>query len=450
MWLRWIKRLMSGILCVFGANAALIWILRDMLPGTGFTAVLFMGGLLIFWVFYNILPFWDKNHMGIRIGIMMGGRTLCYMSLFGFLAQVIILIVLYPTLLTGGVQALYLTVNMVLALLSWLFMLWNGMIRIFCTSRRLSVKTRLLMCLCMWIPLVNLVVLLYALGLVHGEYDFACYKEGVRSVRAESDLCGTRFPIIMVHGVGFRDLRYFNYWGRIPKELTRYGATIYYGNQEAFGTVVNNSADIRDKILMVLKETGAKKVNLIAHSKGGLDARYVITKLNMGEYVASLTTICTPHHGCRFVDYACKLPDGLYRWIARRFDWIFSKMGDKNPDFYTATRQFSTSSSQLFNEEVPDVPQVYYQSYASKMGDCLSDTLLCLPYCLIKPLEGENDGLVSVNSAMWGKFRGVIANPRHRGISHGDMIDLKREDYRDFDIVETYVGMVSDLKKMGF
>ena len=28
----------------------------------------------------------------------------------------------------------------------------------------------------------------------------------------------------MVHGVFFRDFRYFNYWGRIPKELKRHGA----------------------------------------------------------------------------------------------------------------------------------------------------------------------------------------------------------------------------------
>ena len=103
------------------------------------------------------------------------------------------------------------------------------------------------MLLAMWIPAVNLLVLLHAMRLVHEEYDFECYKESVRRVRAESDLCSTKYPLLLVHGVGFRDLRYFNYWGRIPRELARYGASVYYGNQEAFATVAWNAGDIRKR-----------------------------------------------------------------------------------------------------------------------------------------------------------------------------------------------------------
>lgn len=76
--------------------------------------------------------------------------------------------------------------------------------------------------------------------------------------------------------------------------------------------------------------------------------------------------------------------------------------------------------------------------------------LLSIPYCMIKPLEGENDGLVSVESAKWGEFKGVFSNARTRGISHGDIIDLKREDYKSFDVLETYVRIVKELKENGF
>ena len=93
------------------------------------------------------------------------------------------------------------------------------------------------------------------------------------------------------------------------------------------------------------RETGCGKVNIIAHSKGGLDARYAISKLGMAPYVASLTTMNTPHRGCRFVDYACGLPEGLYRLVASCFDRTFLRLGDRNPDFYTATHQFSTWES---------------------------------------------------------------------------------------------------------
>ena len=298
--------------------------------------------------------------------------------------------------------------------------------------------------------MVNLVVLLYACRLVYEEYDFERERAALRALRVDSDLCATRYPLLLVHGIGFRDLRYFNYWGRIPRELKRNGAVIYYGNQEALGTIAYNAEDIRKRILQIREETGAEKVNIIAHSKGGLDARCAITTLGMSPYVASLTTMNTPHRGCRFVDYACRLPEGFYRFVAGCFDRTFARFGDKAPDFYTATHQFATEASVRFNENTPDMPGVYYQSYTSKMRNPFSHLLLSIPYCLIRPLEGENDGLVSVESAKWGEFRGVFSNQRLRGISHGDIIDLTRQDYRSFDVLETYVRIVAELKEKGF
>ena len=81
------------------------------------------------------------------------------------------------------------------------------------------------------------------------EYDHECYKVINNEARVDSEVCKTKYPLVLVHGVGFRDLKYINYWGRIPKELIRNGATVYYGNQEAWGTVEYNAKDIKDKIL---------------------------------------------------------------------------------------------------------------------------------------------------------------------------------------------------------
>ena len=69
---------------------------------------------------------------------------------------------------------------------------------------------------------------------------------------------------------------------------------------------------------------------------------------------------------------------------------------------------------------------------------------------MIRPLEGDNDGLVSTYSAKWGEFKGIFANQRMRGISHGDMIDLKRQDYKGFDVAEAYVQIAAELKEKGF
>jgi triacylglycerol lipase len=43
-----------------------------------------------------------------------------------------------------------------------------------------------------------------------------------------------------------------------------------------------------------------------------------------------------------------------------------------------------------------------------------------------KLTEGENDGLVSIDSAKWGESKGMLKNKHSREISHGDIIDLRR------------------------
>lgn len=414
----------------------------------------FMISAVLFFVYLWLLlcPVRDRGKTGLRARIMMGGRRAVHWGLYAAAVQIFVFLRLlfrppgFYVMIGTGLRILY----MLLAAAGILLLLFSGTLRIFFTSRRLGVVRRIVMLLTWWIPVVNLVVLLYACRLVYEEYDFERERAALRALRVDSDLCATRYPLLLVHGIGFRDLRYFNYWGRIPRELKRNGAVIYYGNQEALGTIAYNAEDIRKRILQIREETGAEKVNIIAHSKGGLDARCAITTLGMSPYVASLTTMNTPHRGCRFVDYACRLPEGFYRFVAGCFDRTFARFGDKAPDFYTATHQFATEASVRFNENTPDMPGVYYQSYTSKMRNPFSHLLLSIPYCLIRPLEGENDGLVSVESAKWGEFRGVFSNQRLRGISHGDIIDLTRQDYRSFDVLETYVRIVAELKEKGF
>ena len=410
-------------------------------------AILF---LTYYWGRLAVFPLMDGKKIALRLKIMAGGRILVYRSLWGIILCAAVLSASWNFLLQKGVPSNILVSNAICAGALLLLLLGNAVLRIFFTSRRLSILRRVLMLLTAWVPGVNLLVLLYSCRIVRDEYDFALYKENIHLTRVESDLCKTRYPLVMVHGVLFRDLRYFNYWGRIPRELIRYGATVFYGNQEAVGTIEQNGYDLRNKIMEIMAQTGCEKVNIIAHSKGGLDARYVISALGMSEYVASLTTMNTPHRGCRFIDKACKLPEGLFRLISRVVNSIFRRLGDKNPDFYSTIHQFATPASEEFNRCVPDMPGIYYQSYASKMKHMGSDSLLSLPYLMIRPLEGDNDGLVSVSSAMWGNYRGALQNKNRRGISHGDIIDLKREDYRGFDVVETYISIVSDLKTYGF
>lgn len=443
---KWIYRLWMAVLLPCILNMVLLYSQVKTGMGAAFWAVL-AGSVLAL----SLIEPKEKVAVSLRVCLMHKGAHMICCGLYAMAVQVVVFYQCYvrQVLPYHAGLSVWIT-NGVIACVGCFGILGVGVLLIFFTSKRLSIVRRLVMLLTMWIPVVNIGVLLYACRLVYEEYDFEREKTQLRRLRVDSDLCKTNYPLVMVHGIGFRDLRYFNYWGRIPRELKRNGALVYYGNQEALGTIVYNAEDIKKRIFQVLEETGAKKVNIIAHSKGGLDSRYAISKLGMAPYVASLTTMNTPHRGCRFVDYACQLPEGLYRLVASCFDRTFRKFGDKNPDFYTATHQFSTKESERFNNQVPDDPKVYYQSYTSKMKHPWSHLLLSIPYCMIKPLEGENDGLVSVDSAKWGEFQGVFSNTHSRGISHGDIIDLKREDYKGFDPVETYIKIVAELKKKGY
>ncbi len=89
----------------------------------------------------------------------------------------------------------------------------------------------------------------------------------------------TRYPIFLVHGMGIRDFKHINSWGRIPSVLRNRRFTVFQGNQDANGTIEDNAAALKETILNTIANTNCEKVNIIAHSKGGLDARFMITHL---------------------------------------------------------------------------------------------------------------------------------------------------------------------------
>lgn len=326
------------------------------------------------------------------------------------------------------------------------------MIRVYLSSAQIGIKWRIIGLLCGWLPIVNLVVLNHLIHLASEEAVFENQKMRSNQERVKDKICDTRYPILMVHGVFFRDFRYFNYWGRIPGELKKNGARIYYGNHQSAAAVKDSGEELRRRILGILEETGAGKVNIIAHSKGGLDSRYAISKLGMAPFVASLTTINTPHRGCEFADYLLdKIPKSAQQKVADGYQAALRKMGDDNPDFLAAVQDLTASACRKFNAEVPDQPEVFYQSVGSKLNVASGGRFpLNFSYQLVKYFDGDNDGLVSEASFPWGASYQYLMVDGKRGISHGDMIDLNRENIPGFDVREFYVELVHRLKNQGF
>lgn len=387
----------------------------------------------------------------LRIGILYGGRNLIHAGLTGLYLLPLWYLICFLFFRRSPLPASLLASEILYAVIFvWLF-LANGCLRIFFCSRNLGIVKRLLILLLMWVPFVQLYLAHIMCRAAKDEYLVAVSRMDLAAFHVENDACATKYPIVMVHGIGFRDLRYFNYWGRIPLVLKKHGAVITYGHNKAWGSLKENSALISASIDRILEETHSEKVNLIAHSKGGLDCRYLISSLGYQDRVASLTTVNTPHYGSELIDLLDRLPNKLYRMIASGINRLFAVAGDDMPDCYTSSQELSPAFCARFNEENPDAPGVYYQSYGSVMKSCFSDSLLSIPYLLLCTQKGgANDGLVDVSSMKWGEFKGVLTNRYQRGISHGDMIDLKREDIKGFDVLHVFYEMVADLKKRGF
>ncbi len=328
---------------------------------------------------------------------------------------------------------------------------WNGIICVYLTSTQLGVKTRIIGIICGMIPIANLVALFFIIKTTITECLFESKKEQTNRERFDQKICSTKYPILLVHGVFFRDTKYFNYWGRIPNELEANGAEIFYGNHHSASSVADSAAELKLRIIEILSETGAKKVNIIAHSKGGLDCRYAISKLGIADKVASLTTINTPHNGCLFADYLLsKIPSSTKNKVADTYNSTLKKLGEPNPDFLAAVNDLTDNYCKQLNLELTTPQGVYCQSVGSILTRATNGKFpLNFSYHLVKHFSGENDGLVSAESFRWGENFTLLKPPKKRGISHGDMIDLNRKNIKGFDVREFYVNLVNELKNKG-
>lgn len=451
--MRWLKRTVQVVILVAAGNFFMgILMLMDLgaSPAGIWLAVLFAAFI---WV--NLWPMfgpWPTE----RIRQLSYGCEL--LTLFCISAAIDLVLVLTVTFFMfrnhapDPTEVFLCLIWILLVVAAEAIVFWNGMIRVYLTSVQLGLKHRVLAALCGWIPLLNIWYLRKIIRITADEVEFETEKWELDAARAESEVCKTKYPILLVHGVFFRDFRYVNYWGRIPRELQRNGAALYYGQQQSAAAVEDSGRELAERIRQILAETGCEKVNIIAHSKGGLDSRAAIAHQGMAPYVASLTTINTPHRGCIFAEYLLeKIPAAARQKIADTYNAALKRLGDENPDFLAAVTDLTASACEKRNAAAPDAPGVFYQSVMSYCSRAQHGKFpLNMTYPIVKHFDGLNDGLVAVESARWGE-RFTLLEPRgKRGISHGDVVDLNRENIPGFDVREFYVSLAADLKQRGF
>ncbi len=264
------------------------------------------------------------------------------------------------------------------------------------------------------------------------------------------NLC-LRYPVLLVHGAFFRDAKWSAYWGGIPEALGQSRVQVFFGGQPSAQPVEDSARFLAERIRTITEETGCQKVNVIAHSKGGLDMRWAIAHCGVAERVASLTTVSTPHRGCRYVDHLLqKLPAWLVGLIAAGYNGLMGLLGEPACDFLGAVKALSSAEC-LPRDKALGLPQGVV---CRSVGSCLpagraARGLLRMTHSLVQRHDGQNDGLVGTHSMQWGSSFHLLEPKGRRGISHWDATDLHRESLSGFDVPAYYVRLAADLQKQG-
>ena len=238
------------------------------------------------------------------------------------------------------------------------------------------------------------------------------------------------YPIVLAHGVCRFDallndaldldnnddpeLDNLHYFKGIRTMLKQKGYIVYHSNVAWAAGVEKRADDLKENLLKILKETQAEKINIIAHSMGGLDARHMMfndrSDGEIHQRVASLTTISTPHEGSPFAD-----------WGLDNLTLLHSLIQKLGVDL-SALKDLRTDTCKTFNEhqdvkefEMACKDTIKFRTYAGKQDFWGIFSGLKIPFEIIRKTEGENDGMVSVRSARWRDeyFKGTLDKTDH-------------------------------------
>jgi triacylglycerol lipase len=234
----------------------------------------------------------------------------------------------------------------------------------------------------------------------------------------------TRYPIVLAHGMsGWKELfGVVDYFFGIPSELRAGGAQVFVTAVSAFASTEARGEQLLQQVEYIVASTGAQKVNLIGHSQGGLDGRYVAAV--RPDLVASLTTVGTPHEGAGVADWLLEntaeggftqtVIDVLGSALGLAIDLL---AGTDNPqDAIAALRQVSTEGLDAFNGRYPQgLPGSYCGSgpesqngirFYSWTGHSVLTNLLDptdAPFGITSFFGDDSDGLVDRCAAHFGR-----------------------------------------------
>jgi hypothetical protein len=237
------------------------------------------------------------------------------------------------------------------------------------------------------------------------------------------------YPVVMVHGHnnygGFFEERRFTQPFKEQKlpydnSITMNRNTMPTGD----GSIEQHANYLVQRIPAIAAEFGSKHVNIIAHSKGGIDVREFLTKVPSNFGVITLFTISTPHSGTALADYVMDSKAGASRLLSddswrvniaqqypdRDIDRGFEQMRVGNmEDFNDRNLRVFPSSFTVDGETTP------FQGFAKGADANLRDT-----FVLGLPIISDDylDGVPSLGSGTRDFFfRRLVAQSVYRLLS---------------------------------
>jgi len=247
-------------------------------------------------------------------------------------------------------------------------------------------------------------------------------------VRAPRRVAKPRLPVVLAHGfLGFDEIELGPskalYFRGIGAHLEKLGAQVYSPRVPA-GASIASRAQVLADLIRALPEP---RVNIVAHSMGGLDARYAISQLGLQDKVASLITVGTPHLGTPLADAGNLLFGPITKALRKLFDM-------------TAFADLAAAGMRRFNETVRDVAEVMYGSVVGKSGRLRTNPLLWPSHVFLAERAGPNDGVVPASSQAHGEVLREIDADHWAQIGWG----------RGFDANAFYEDLLRELRGRGF
>lgn len=228
-------------------------------------------------------------------------------------------------------------------------------------------------------------------------------------------------PVVLVHGLlGFEAIhvgRARHYFNGIREALENAGIRVYAPALPPVGSVEARATALAEAVRAI----PARKVHLIAHSMGGLDARYAIQRLGAAPRVRSLTTIGTPHRGSPVAD------------LGRLAAPLFNRVGA------LALQDLTSAAAERFNRDTPNDRRVRYYSVVATIEPNTAAHPMLKPVHRVLSAWGPNDGVVLADSQEWGEVVERIACDHWAEIGWS----------KGYDPVPLYLRLTTRLRQRG-